>query len=115
MEGGEHERCGSQRICCRRPRFHYLLYENDDPATRSGDLQQLRLHHVRVFGWPIPSLDFASYSSAVEQSAPARDVEANKTSARGNGWRPQHGLDKAVHIDTTRATRGESVLQRRAG
>src|SRR5262249_1153893 len=24
--------------------------------------------------------------------------------ARGNEWRPQHGLDKAVHIDTTRAT-----------
>ena len=32
-------------------------------------------------------------------------LKAYKTSARGNGWRPQHGLDKAVHVDTTRATR----------
>jgi hypothetical protein len=65
--------------------FYDVLHENDDPATHSGDLQQLRVHHVRVSGWPVPSFDFASYSLAVEQSAPARDVEADKASARGTG------------------------------
>src|SRR5438045_9749294 len=104
MEGGEHERCGSQRICCRRPRFHDVLHENDDPATHSGDLQQLRVHHVRVSGWPVPSVDFASYSSAVDQSAAARDVEACKTSARDNGWRPAHALNKDDHMAAAGAT-----------